>query len=546
MELLTRLDCAHRFSELLDAANQGTGLAELHNDLELSEVSNYASSAEEAADYEYPYGAPTEGEEPGPNEREAEDVSAEDYPLEYEATDIEDGFAEDTQPTDAGNTDMLASNFEEEVQQAELGHGAGYLEDNASDAEYEIDYREREYDEAAVGEVNTGESSVEDAADQAKEDDEADEFDDEIGVVQAEAASASVTTGNDHTFIYPFHEQGGWQEYIEDPLFWARRAGSVPMMAGRRPFQYPWTVDDGLIDYSDDEAPGGPFVRHEHLTPPDPHAPVDDGSVDYSDDEPEPEPVTHIYAMHPMAAPQGHSLGLAGEYVAEQYIREPRLVEQYMGAPPVASQYIGHEPIASFYPRHTSSSFSSSTSPHPINADSLHFQAHADSIAQPDPSFDVTGGAIYEGEPEQIGNDYNGQIEDTGAVENSEEHEEATPNGVDIVEPSSKITQPAVESPTSTIKGDEISYEDQDLGDGFDVDLQEPEDPFGKSLDEIDWDQDGEDDKIEGIEEQDPNKLTPSSASTKRSRQPDDPNSLADESGLSSPSPFMHTHVYRR
>ena len=742
VELLTRLDCAHRFSELLDAANEGTGLAQLQDGSNQSEFSGSASPVHEEADYEDTYDAPTdEAGELQPREPDAETME-EEYLLGYDAPEVEPGFAEDIQTTDAGMIDMgmtgdvaspvveLASNLQENVDQAEPGHPEDYLEGNAEEPdalqdeaqdevqgeeqdeaqddieieiqdeipeeieneiedeiEDEIDYREVEetnvdatqndnaaaheeqditgeennspyantstdeglgYDNwappdnpeeplhrVAADEVDTRSNGAEDATksatDHAKEDGEADEFGDEVGADQVEAASASMPTGNDYPFTFPLEHQ----YRVRMPQYqWSVGEDLIDYFDDDEPEFHSTTherptpqspqlqVDDGLIDYSDDEEPGDPSVWHGHPTPQTPHAQVDD-LLDYSDDE-EPESQSHnsVHSTPPIPLPQSTSLGTAvgaddnptegceesmnvlsyaqgvpfeafgaagtmldaipgiaqvhisprktGKALAPVYSAsqaslvtnrsrsDDHIIQEHSSTKPLPVMDEEPETSPSKLHSHTRSQGDESTllvksivsSPHisldrerfimptlsrhgspftispAIYADWPYFKAFTDSTAQPDSGLGITRESTHESEDEQIVHGSDGQIEGS-------KHRGTTPPNLSIAATPSNVTQATLESPTSTIKGDEIHYEDnQDAGDDFDVNLQEdPAASSGQNADEIDWDNDGDEDNISGIEEQDPNKLTPSSGSAKRSRQFDDPDGLADESG---------------
>jgi hypothetical protein len=86
-------------------------------------------------------------------------------------------------------------------------------------------------------------------------------------------------------------------------------------------------------------------------------------------------------------------------------------------------------------------------------------------------------------------------------------------------------------SASSTINGDEITYEDDDVthGDG-EAQAHEAGDNAADNLDEIDWENDG--DEGAGLGQQSTNQSSPSGLSVKRARGDDDVISLDDETGM--------------
>lgn len=762
VELLTRLDCSHHFSDLLEAAEEGTGLVKLHSEWNRSELSGSTSPVDEGDTDDAPYEAPTEE-----REQEAEHLEDEKF-SGYEEPSAEQTFSEETLPTDAAILDMMAGettegvaadsafNLQEEVEQSDLGHTSGYLGDNTNDvevdlenethgetgdvieaeigggisdeAEDEIDYREPEdletnvdaanvptpeqqafvaeehftpytnitstnaewgYDnealthnpEEALGqsitdEVNSyegdeaneeNENQVEDdlegdALQEGEHNEDGDGFVDEIGAQQADAASAPTTTGNDPLFISPLKQP--WRPHDEVGI-----EGSSLPIADSLPSN-PWSADDDLIDYSDEEELESLPAAHKPPAPKSPLAQMDDGLIDYSDDEaserpsisygapshakrhapmdedlidysdddkPAYHPLKRVcMAINPQAPSQsrapwtsikadanpvegfeenvnvyfdydhrrgcefpdrpatkpnvvpgyttvhvssqkaGEDLVATGSFASQTGLElncsgsQDHQVEEYCSTKQLPTMNKAPEPstgdiqgrpgrlsvtrcqrdedaprfgstiwspdVKQFTTpstsRHGSPMISDFTFSPTINADWPYLEDQRDSIAHPDTGFGLTAGSTHDGEHEQTSYDHAGQDEYSVAVEGSSAHDEAIHTDRGTPAPSGQTTHAAVESPTSTIKGDEINYEDdQGVEDDFDVDLHDPT-ASGQSLDEIDWDQDGDDDKHEaGVEDQDPNILTSSNGSAKKRRQSDGPSSLVDESG---------------
>lgn len=355
--------------------------------------------------------------------------------------------------------------------------------------------------------------------------------------------------------------------------------------------------DGFVIDYSDDEEPVSRPARPDLSNSPGRLSRVDDGLIDYSDDdEPLSRPVTDGSPILPPPLPQSNSLGIARGFdsdpvkdlmeIGNMWVSLPRGFGKLAPMPATASASHLREPlatevdrspqksheamaltkhstpqagldvarsgsqdahrpplgaahgIASPHSHHGSGTFSGFAFAPTLDANSPHFKDHSDSGTQPRSGPNVTHGSMRETEFEQNEYDDGGQSENFGTVEDTKQHDGATHTGVDVAESRNKVSQDHPSSPASTIKGVEISYDvaEDDAGDTFDLDLREPQsssEAIGQNLDEIDWENDGDDDIKEGVEGQDPAKLTSPSRSVKRSRQLDDSGSLADESGQS-------------
>lgn len=157
----------------------------------------------------------------------------------------------------------------------------------------------------------------------------------------------------------------------------------------------------------------------------------------------------------------------------------------------------------------------------------------------PDPGPQMNEGLEERDQDEfgQGGSDYDKQSADLNDVEGIYMHEEITSTEQAVPESLNKVTHSHQTSATSTLNGDEIGYEEDGAGEeglgeegagegDFEFESHEAGDASEHILDEIDWD-DGDESSAEGQYATNP---MPSSISTKRSRQLDDPTSPTDDS----------------
>ncbi|KAK1769108.1 hypothetical protein QBC33DRAFT_342519 [Phialemonium atrogriseum] len=565
VELLTRPDCTQRYSKLLDAADQGIGLAELLDYLDQSQLSNATSPAKDDADYGDHY---EEDGELGSHEEEAKDIAEENF-LGSETAHVEDGFPEDTLVADAGMVgsatadeeaaedaaimaDSVPRNFQQEIyseysgddvegegeidfnlleDQEEMNHDTAHLDYTAALGQQDTMGKENDFpspdvlaadeqqqyggadvrdnsghapDEAAIGNVNVLEAGAEEV-DQAEEESKMDGFGDGIGggisdgdeAAQAEVAAASVATDGSPILPPPLPQSnspGIARGFDSDPVKDLMEIGnmwvSLPRGFGKLA-PMPATASES-------------YLREPLAT-----------EVDRSPQK-----------SHEAMALTKHSTPQAGLDVAWSGSQDAH-------RPPLGAAH----GIASPHSHHGSGTFSGSAFAPTLDANSPHFKDYSDSGTKPRSGPNVTHESMRETEFEQNEYEDGGQSENFGTVEDNKQHDGATHTGVDVGESRNKVSQDHPSSPASTIKGVEISYDvaEDDAGDTFDLDLREPQsssEAIGQNLDEIDWENDGDDDIKEGVEGQDPATLTSPSRSVKRSRQLDDSGSLADESDV--------------
>ncbi|KAL1859606.1 hypothetical protein VTK73DRAFT_7530 [Phialemonium thermophilum] len=446
VQLFVRQDCEQRFSDLLDAANAGTGLSELVDDHNYSDFSDGSS--------------PTGPGDAGEEQRDGGMAGAEA---------LESHGDEPRQDVSHDGDDVTDTQQNAAADALEVDLGA-----------YEENYGDEEASIPTAGDsnlTNNQNAAQPDRDEQGSADDEA-EY----------AAEDNVYLGKDDDEI-------GYDEF------------------------------DGPVDAQADQNtnPGNNAPEDGHLS----------GEVNY--------PQTEAFA--PTTAPEGAEDGEQQEDNGVDHVDGQEIVDE--GHPVSAEQDEDNQDgyAAEDVDDVVGFDGDGDDAEEVEEAEDQRTTDHVEhpSPAQASPAPDASQVSVREaGDEDNYVEFEGGELDDQPvAPEHDSARKETGATQLSLPESLSKVTESGPSSATSTLKGDEISYEEdaEEVDDDFDVDIHAADgEENSAAADEIDWENDGYDDAGHPAVEEEEGEIVEqggddlSSVSIKRRRQVDDASDLAGES----------------